>query len=106
MPAHAVTVPACQLCRICYAARVVVCCLCAAGEDVTYILGRRLNELAKLFVDEDLLDRLKALGAKKPQLFSPTFFEEANEARMLNHDWLRFQGADTCKWLASAVRRH
>jgi hypothetical protein len=76
-----------------------------AGDDVTYSLGRQLNDLAKLFVDEALLDRLKDLDKAKPTIFSPTFFEEANEARMLNHDWLRFQGKDACNWLAKAARR-
>jgi len=85
--------------------RLVVPALSCTGEDVTYSLGRPLNELAGLFVDETLLDRLKELAKVKPQVFSPSFFEEANEARMLNHDWLRFQGTDACKWLASAVQR-
>jgi hypothetical protein len=77
-----------------------------AGGDVTYSLGLKLNDLAKLFVDEALLERLKALDKAKPgQIFSPTFFEEANEARMLNHDFLRFQGQDACRWLAHAARR-
>jgi uncharacterized protein (DUF58 family) len=85
------------------AARLPACL--PAGEDVTYILGRRLNDLARLFVDEELLERLKQLAKAKPQIFSPTFFDEANEARMLNYDWLRFQGTDACSWLASAARR-
>lgn len=72
---------------------------------MTYSLGLKLNDLAKLFVDEALLERLKALDKAKPQIFSPTFFEEANEARMLNHDFLRFQGQDACRWLADAARR-
>lgn len=76
-----------------------------AGGDITYSFGHKLNDLAKLFVDEALLDRLKELDKAKPRLFSPTFFEEANEARMLNYDWLRFQGTDACKWLADAARR-
>jgi hypothetical protein len=76
----------------------------AAGEDATYALGRKLNDLARLFVDEALLDRLRALSKAKPKIFSPTFFDEANEARMLNYDWLRFQGNDACRWLASALR--
>jgi hypothetical protein len=50
------------------------------------------------------LDRLKALSKSKPNIFSPTFFDEANEARILNYDWLRFQGNDACKWLASPMR--
>lgn len=77
---------------------------CTAG-DLTYTLGRPLNRLAKLFVDEQLLDRLKAFAEQQPQLLSPTFLDEANEARMINTDWLRFQGADACAWLASAAAR-
>lgn len=70
---------------------------------MTYSLGRRLNVLAKLVVDESLLDRLKQLEAQQQGLLSPTFIEEANEARMLNRDWLRLQGVDACAWLATAA---
>lgn len=71
--------------------------------DLTYALGHKLNRLAKLFVDEDLLNRLKSFAEQHPQIFSPTFFDEANEARITNTDWLRLQGVDACAWLASAA---
>jgi hypothetical protein len=74
-----------------------------AVDDVTYLFGRPLNKLARLFVDESLIERLKTLEQQQQGLLSPTFIEEANEARMLNADWLRLQGADACAWLANAV---
>lgn len=74
-----------------------------AAGDLTYTLGNPLNDLAKLFIDEQLLDRLKTFTKQKPQILSPTFLAEANEARIVNTDWLRFQGADACAWLSSRV---
>jgi hypothetical protein len=73
---------------------------CPPGGDLTYTLGRPLNDLAKLFVDEDLITQLKALQERHPKLLSPTFIDEANEARITNTDWLRLHGADACHWLA------
>jgi uncharacterized membrane protein len=70
---------------------------------VTYSFGRPLNKLARLFVDESLIERLKTLEQQQQGLLSPTFIEEANEARMLNADWLRLQGVDAYAWLANAV---
>eukprot|EP00775_Hariotina_reticulata_P008601 gene8601-8782_t len=71
-----------------------------AGGDLTYTLGRPLNDLAKLFVDEALIEQLKALQERHPKLLSPTFIDEANEARITNSDWLRLHGVDACQWLA------
>lgn len=70
---------------------------------MTYSLGRPLNSLATLFVDEGLLERLRQLAARQPKLLSPTFLDEANEARIRNTEWLRFQGADACAWLEAAA---
>ncbi|WIA35582.1 hypothetical protein OEZ86_004003 [Tetradesmus obliquus] len=72
-------------------------------DDVTYSFGRPLNKLARIFVDEQLIERLKTLEQRQQGLLSPTFIEEANEARMLNADWLRLQGTDACVWLAGAL---
>jgi hypothetical protein len=74
-----------------------------AVDDITYSFGRPLNKLARLFVDESLIERLKDLEQQQHGLLSPTFIEEANEARMLHADWLRLQGVDACAWLANAV---
>ncbi|KAF8056455.1 aminopeptidase M1-D [Scenedesmus sp. PABB004] len=73
------------------------------GGDLTYSLGRPLNKLAGLFVDEGLLARVRGWAGSHPRLLSPTFLDEANEARMTNADWLRLQGADACAWLAAAA---
>lgn len=70
---------------------------------MTYSFGRPLNKLARIVVDEQLIERLKTLEQRQQGLLSPTFIEEANEARMLNADWLRLQGTDACVWLAGAV---
>jgi len=42
-------------------------CVAVAGDDLTYSFGRRMNDLAKLFVDEDLIGQLKAWQREQPQ---------------------------------------
>jgi hypothetical protein len=62
-------------------------------------LGRKLLDLAKLFVSEDLVNSLIEFDKKFPGLFSPTFQEEATEALQTNSNWLQHQGVGLCKWV-------